>query len=231
MSPTLERSLDATEWVPPRDATHRHSAWPLIWCVPVGVTGAIAWALGGPVAGAIAAGATAAGVELWVRSQGMLALRSVRAVRLEGPGAARLHNLVQGLSRGRVPSLWLIPQGGPNAMICRTHGPVLAVTQSLLDDYTRTELEAVVAHGVVRLSEVNKLSRAVALSSGGRKMTPRVGSAQDAAAVAMTLYPPALARAIEKARPQAGRFAAFWFAGDERTHEPQSMRERWLLDL
>ncbi|MEA2505975.1 MAG: heat shock protein HtpX [Actinomycetota bacterium] len=207
------------------------SAWPLIWTLPAAVAGGVGWALAGPAGGVLAGGAAAVGSWLWIRSQGMLALRSAGAIPSERHRAARLHNLVEGLASGATPSIWVIPKGEPNAFICRSRVPVIAVTQSLLDGYTRTELEAVVAHCVVRLPELNRLSRAVALGSVGMKTVARVGFSQDAAAVAVTLYPPALARAIEKARPRGGRFSALWFAGDEHSHQPQSARVQRLSEL
>jgi hypothetical protein len=217
--------------VPGDDAMQSPSAWPLIWSIPVAVAGGIGWALAGPAGGVLAGGAAALGSSLWIRSQGMLSLRSAGAIPSERHRAARLHNLVEGLASGMVPSVWVIPEGDPNAFICRSRGPAIAVTQSLLDGYTRTELEAVVAHCLGRLPELRQLSRAAALGSLGMKTVARVGFSQDAAAVAVTLYPPALARAIEKARPHGGRFSVFWFAGDERSHQSQSTRVRRLSEL
>jgi hypothetical protein len=234
MNDQLDRPLRASEWVPDEDAATRSTAWRLIWAVPsvlAGVPFGLAW---GPLPGIVAAGTAAVALYLWTRVQGWLALRSVAATRVAPGSELRLRNLVEGLAGATgsiVPELWLIPEGGPNALVCDTgRRPAIAVTRTLLDSYTRTELEGVLAHCLVRLPPSAKLSQAVALGPLGLRTT-RVGFSDDAAAAAITRYPPALVEAVVKAHPRADRFDVFWFVGLERSHEPQSARAKRLLDL
>ena len=172
----------------------------------------------------------------WVNNQGLLALRSAKAVRCTREQQPRLWNIASGLAsdmRTKVPHLLVIEEGGPNALACMARGPALAVTKSLLDDYTRTELEAVVAHGLVRLASgtIDRAMLSVALGPLGTKSLPPVGGADDVHACAITRYPPALANAVEKAEPRSGRFAAFWFVGEGGGHRDQAERVLAIRDL
>jgi hypothetical protein len=189
--------------------------------------GSVVWIVAGLAGGVLAAAAVEIGLWFWVMAQGRLVLRALRATRLHRDDAPRLFNIVQGLAARAgmaEPALWLIPSGGPNALVCRAGGSVVAVTRSLLDGYSRTELEAVAAHCVIRLRHSMAMSEAAALAPWGSKMAPLVDFAKDAAASALTRYPPALARAIEKAEPRSGRFEAMWFVAEGASHDPQSVR-------
>jgi Peptidase family M48 len=233
MTDQLARSLQATEWVPEEDAPERRSTAGLIGAVPPVLLGLCGLAAG-PIPAAVAAGSGAVTMYVWTRAQGRLVLRSVGATHVEPGCEPRLRNLVEGLAADTgyaVPDLWLIPDGEPNALVCGARsGPAVAVTRSLLDRYTRTELEAVLAHCIVRLPSIAQLSQAVALGGLGDRIA-RVGFSQDAAAAALTRYPPALAGAIFKAEPTADRFGVFWFVGSDRSHESQTRRAERLLDL
>jgi hypothetical protein len=129
--------------------------------------------------------------------------------------------------------LFVIPDDVPNAMVCRAKGPALAVTRGLLDDFTRTELEAVIAHCMVRLlsTDVERASMALAQGPLGTRSIPRVGYEDDVRAAAVTRYPPALADAVEKAKPMKGRYAPFWFVADDRSHRPAQERAAAIRDL
>ena len=118
-------------------------------------------------------------------------------------------------------------------MVCRARGDALAVTRALLEGFTRTELEAVVSHCLVRLNSVDldRASLSVALGPLGSGSIPTVGDRDDVAAAAVTRYPPALAAAIEKAEPRSGRYAAFWFVASGRSHRSASERAAALRDL
>jgi hypothetical protein len=194
----------------------------------------VGWVVAGLAAAIVAAAVVALALAGWVMAQGRLLLRSLGATRLHPHEAPRLFNLVQSLAPQAgvgAPALWLIPSGGPNALVCRVGGSVVAVTRSLLDRYARTELEAVAAHCVIRLRDATALSEAAALGRWGAKMAPLVGFAQDAAALALTRYPPALAFAIENAEPRSGRFEAMWFVADGPSHDPQSVRVGMVQEL
>lgn len=173
---------------------------------------------------------------LWVNNQGLLALRSVKAVRSSPEQEPRLWNIATGLAGdlgSKPPHLFVIPDGGPNCLACIARGPALAVTKSLLDTYTRTELEAVVAHGLVRLASgtIERATLSVALGPLGTKSIPPVGGADDVHACGLTRYPPALANAIEKAEPRGGRFAALWFVAESAGHRAQDDRVAAIRDL
>lgn len=172
----------------------------------------------------------------WVNNQGVFALRNTGAVRCRPDDEPRLANIAAGLANDigiRAPALYVIREGGPNALACIARGPALAVTRSLLDGYTRTELEAVVAHGIVRLASgtIERATLAVALGPLGSKSFPPVGTADDVHACALTRYPPALASAVEKAEPRSGRFAPFWFVATGGGHRDIPERVDALRDL
>ena len=149
------------------------------------------------------------------------ALADAAAARVEPSDEARLLNIVTGFSErlglGGVDT-YVIEGAGANALAGRTERPVVAVTRALLDGYARTELEAVVAHCLVRHKEAGK-----------RGVT--VGYSDDVRAVALTRYPPALVSAIEKAEPYRGRFAALYMVAEGPTHRPTNERAQALNDL
>ncbi len=178
------------------------------------------------------------------RLLGAWVLRSVGAQALEDGREPRFSNLAAGLARdldAEPPRLWVIPSGGPNALVVRSSGSAVALTQSLLEVYTRTELEAVVAHCLVRLRDRRRMSRmglAVALGRPARSFrspTPSslepVGLEDDLAAVSVTGYPPALASAISKAEPASGRFGSLWFVGGAPSQLAPERRVAELADL
>lgn len=149
------------------------------------------------------------------------ALKEAGALAVAGSDAPRLHNLASGLGErmgiGAV-DLFIIPEGAPNALTGRSDRPVIAVTRSMLDDFTRTELEAVVAHCLVRHRE-----------AGRRGVF--VGYSDDVRASALTRYPPALVSAIKKAHSYKGRYATFYLVADGPSHRPPSERIEALEDL
>jgi hypothetical protein len=114
-------------------------------------------------------------------------------------------------------------------MIAWSRGPHLAVRQTLLDTYSLTELEAVVAHCLIRHASGDAKRRAATSYFGGTGAS--VGTAGDVRAAALTRYPPALASAIRKAEPCSGRGAAAWFVSDDPAHLPAEQRAAALDDL
>ena len=176
--------------------------------------------LAGPIWGGLAlllgVGVTVA----WVLGQGWLMLRSCGA-RRPGPGEhPRLVNLVSSLATqlvvegvegavapGAEPAAWLCPVGGRAVLVC---------SEGLLERFTRTEVEAVVASLLVRRRHQGglvPLVRAAVGSAAGSLggVTP----ADDVRALSVTRYPPALASALLRAGPERGRRAAFAFAPAE----------------
>jgi hypothetical protein len=150
-----------------------------------------------------------------------MALKEADARPVAGSEQPRLHNIAAGLAErlGLGPvDIYVISGGGPNALAGRTERPCVAVTKSLLETYARTELEAVVAHCLVRHREA------------GRKGV-RVGYSDDVRAVALTRYPPALAAALRKAKPNRGRFASSYMVADGPSHRDTPGRIEALADL
>lgn len=146
---------------------------------------------------------------------------------------ARFVKLAEGLARDlgiAAPRLLVSRQRGPNAFVAPG---ALAVTRDLLDTYTRTELEAVLAHCLVRLRDggLGWALAASAIRGGERWATPSVDRALDARTAAVTRYPPALVSAIRRAKPATGARASFWFVAKARSHAQVEERAAALLDL
>lgn len=178
-------------------------------------------------------------VKTWIDaySRDPVMLRRLGARPLAPHEAPRLKNISEGLAgdlKVPPPALFVLEQGGPNAFV-RKGGPggILAVTQSLVDGYTRTELEAVVAHCLLRLHSENFVfsSLAARWSHLGAGLAPRVGRADDVSACALTRYPPALATALAKADGRVTRYVPLWFAADAPSHEPTHQRVAALAEL
>ena len=177
------------------------------------------------------------GVVWWVRSQGHRALASV-AARPARPGELdRIENLVAGLASDlgiEPPDLLVYEQGGPNALVVSVAGGHrIAFEANLLSEFSRTELEAVVAHCLVRVGAGQIAAAQVGLAMGplGAGLVGITGGVDDVAAAAVTRYPPALAAAVEKCEPGGGRWAPLWFVAGAPSHVPAPDRAAALLDL
>ena len=172
----------------------------------------------------------------WWRAQGRRALRAVAARRLEPGEEPRMRNLAEGIAAElglAPPSLWLISAGGANALVCQERRPVVAVTRGLLERYSRTEQEAVIAHCLVRIASADQLVAALGVVLGplGRRLARCLAAGHDFRAAAVTRYPPALASALEKAEPKGGGFEPFWFAPADEGSCGSEARARALGDL
>lgn len=167
----------------------------------------------------------------------ILMLRRLGARGLQPGEGARLRNISSGLSKDLgvpAPALMVIPEGGPNAWIrAGGKGGVLAVTATLLDTFTRTEIEAVVAHCLARMHGRDFVysNLAARWSDLGAGLAPRIGTSHDARAVALTLYPPGLVDALEKADGKIRLYAPLWFVADAPSHQPVAERVAALSDL
>jgi Zn-dependent protease with chaperone function len=178
----------------------------------------------------------AAAVAVWIRAQDRLCLRRHAARRLGSGDAPRLVNLARGLSSEigvRPPALYVLAGSGNNALVCRAQGGVLAVSNSLMDSYTRTELEAVVAHCLLRLEGpgLKRAALAAALGPAAGPVAASWDAALDDRAAALTRYPPALAAAVHKADARGGRFRGYWFSAEGGQHPSTERRVQALLDL
>ena len=194
----------------------------------------LAGTTGAAVAG-VALALLAGVAALWVSAQGRLAVRAAGGRPVSPGEAPRLENLVRGVATDlgmAPPAVWIAPEGGPNALVCKNRAAaLLAVRRSAVDELTLTELEAVVAHCLVRVRLGDLGMTAVAAAVGAPGLGPRVGGADDAGAAAVTRYPPALASAIAKAAPVSGRWAPFWFVAEGPSHVPSTERIAALEDL
>ena len=148
------------------------------------------------------------------------ALKDAKAASLDADSYPRARNIIEGLAeRVGVTDVDAYSfDGPPNAFTGRSDRVVVALSSELLRDFTRTELEAVVAHCLVRAG------------AAGKRAT-RVGYADDVRAVALTRYPPALASALEKATPYSGRFASLYLVADSPSHRPVPERVAALQEL
>jgi hypothetical protein len=127
------------------------------------------------------------------------------------------------------PRLYVSDAAGANAFVVPG---AIVVTDQLVAGYARTELEAVVAHCLVRLRDGGLgWGMASAAAGGVAGVVPRVDPRLDARAAAVTRYPPALASAIRKAAPARGRTAQLWFVANGPSHAPAEERASELLDL
>ena len=194
-----------------------------------GVVGFAFWGLPGLLPAVIAAGVAL----LIVRT----ATSSLVSALAPAPARdSRLLNLVSGLSSDigiDPPETFIVEGQGANALIFRNRGQrALGLTPAALHELTRTELEAVIAHTLVRADPSGPLD-GTALTLGGTfgGCSARLTEVDDARAVAVTRYPPALAKAIEKATPVSGRFSYLWFVGEGPSHASQEDRLEALATL
>lgn len=226
-------STHLPDWDVPQEEAPRNAA--MLLAVGLMVAAAAALYLVAGLPGAVTLVAIVVAVYWWARrTHGTTALRQAGAVPAAATSVPRLANLVTGLSAdigAPVPRLWVIPSGGPNAMIAWSRGPHLAVSQTLLDTYALTELEAVVAHCLVRHVSGDARRQAATSLIVPSGSGARVGTAMDGRAAALTRYPPALAAAIRKAEPYKGRGAESWFVAEGPSHVPAPERAAALDDL
>lgn len=170
-------------------------------------------------------------------SRDPLMLKRIGAQPLGPADAPRLYNIVAGVAAdlgAPAPDIYVIAQGGPNAFVRRGgRRGVLAVTRALVEDCTRTEQEAVVAHCLLRMNRSDFLysNLAARWSDLGAGLAPRVGVADDVQAAALTRYPPALSSALEKADPKVKRYTPLWFAAISPSHDDTMRRAAAVSEL
>jgi Zn-dependent protease with chaperone function len=230
---------EAFDWELPADDTPARLSRAVALAAGMAVAAALlgtgaAFIAGLPPLSGAAAGVV--GVAVYMASRGRTALRASRAHRIRPEAEPRLASLVTGLSGDlglKPPSIWIYETQGPNALVCGAGGGALAVARSAVDDLTRVELEALVAHCLVRLS--SRATRIATVASIGRPIARLlgviVGPFEDVRTAAVTRFPPALGAALEKAHLARGRHAPFYFAADGPSHADVDERRRALSDL
>ncbi|MDQ3986162.1 MAG: M48 family metalloprotease [Actinomycetota bacterium] len=229
----------ARHWNVPRPASPAavEYAWAAVLIGGPGlVLGVAAGWLIAPAAGVAVALAYGLAVALWMGMQGRRVLRKLGARPLEKSEAPRVVNLARGLARDigiGEPTLWLIDDPEANALVCRAGGNALAVTQGLLERFTRTELEAVLAHCMLRLAGGDLTRAALASALGGLAgpLAPHRDLAEDSSAAALTRYPPALASAIGKCKARDTGWGAYWFVPLGTRFPSAAKRIQALTDL
>jgi heat shock protein HtpX len=196
---------------------------------PAVVAGLVAGLLVAWYAGLAAFVLVGAAVFWWALRGGDRVVLAGLAVAPPDPRAhARLLNLVDGLCTAAgapPPRLLVVASPALNAMAAGS-GPgrsVVAVTEGLLGELDRVELEAVLAEAVwlVRHREAEPATVVAATFGAGRRraIPPERDSVADLGAVSLTRYPPGLASALEKIDRKgslvagvAGRAAGVWLA-------------------
>jgi heat shock protein HtpX len=208
----------------------------LLVAVPTLACGGVGYAAFGP-AGALLAVLPAVVAAVAFRATARRVLLSAQAVPIGATDEPRLTNIAVGLARDlgmRVPRLYVVSHSGPNAVIAVAAGePAVGLSPSALTVLNRTELEAVVAHCLIRLNGTG-LRRSLAaalLGTLARPFTPVLTAGDDARAAALTRYPPALASAIQKAAPRSGRYGSLWFVSGQPWHASPRDRVMALEDL
>ncbi len=180
------------------------------------------WAIGGFVGGTLLLGLT-----MWWAAE-PLARRTLGGRPADPVEHARLLNVVDGLCATigvHQPQIKVRPETGLNAAVCgrRRKSATLVVTQALLDELARVELEGVIAQQLTRIRCYDMLPATVTVATLGIGATmlapPEPITAMDRAAVSFTRYPPGLVGALEKLEakgtgvPGASRAnAPLWFA-------------------
>ena len=190
------------------------------------------WRVGLAVAGVVVVAATAGPFVLLRRLE-----RRFDGVVTAAGSEPRLENLVRGLSddhRLVTPRVVVLEDAPPNAFVWRPlfGTAVLAISRSYLEALSRTELEGVVAHCLVRIdsSDARAATMAALLGPIGARVAPMVGAFDDLGAASLTRFPPGLASAIGKAVP-ARASAPLWFVSDGPSHRTAAIRIEELADL
>ena len=238
----LEQTLagDLAEWGP--RAHPKRSPMAALWLalvlgVPVLLVALLLGLFLSWIVGAAVALLLGIAIGLWLRAQVGSGLQRAGAKPLDSADAPRLFNVARGLATDlgtKAPALWVVEDGGPNALIGRSGSqPVIAVSRALLDTYTRTELEGVVAHCLLRLdpSLLRRATLAAALGEGAGPAGALDLVDVDARAAALTRYPIGLADAVEKASPHEGRGDSFWFVPASGRYGSRESRAALLRDL
>jgi heat shock protein HtpX len=200
-------------------------------CIPLGLAagslcwwGTNSWLIG--ICGAVVATPLLGLVMWWLAEP--LARRALRGAPADPVRHARLLNLVDGLCATigtHSPAVRIRDEAGLNAAVCgrRRRRATLVVTQGLLDQLTRMELEGVVAQQLTRIRCYDMLPATVTVATLGIGASvlspPEPVTAMDRAAVHFTRYPPGLVSALEKmaangteVRGGSRATAHLWFA-------------------
>lgn len=215
-----------------RAAANRQRAVALVGAasVPLGIAIGLLfwWGFGWP-AGIVAfvVGTVVVATVMWWAAE-PLARRALGGTPADPRRHARLLNLVDALCATvgiNHPDVRVRDEPGLNAAVCgrSRRSSTLVVTQGLLDQLTRVELEGVVAQQLTRIRSQDMLPATVTVATlgiGATFLSPHEPvTAMDRAAVSFTRYPPGLIAALEKMETQSTEVrgasratAQLWFA-------------------
>ena len=236
--PLADRTHE-TDWGLPSDPDVRRrravaAAAVLVYLSVIAVFTGVTLGIGGnPVPGII----LITGLGLFdLMTVGSQLLRRVSAQPVAAGGEPRFENLVAGLVKRmgiRAPRLYVFDAEGPNGFACRKRGPVVGVSRRALTELNRTELEALIAHCLVRTHAPSMRLAPLACQARlfARRMGPLVGPPVDVRASAVTRYPPGLISVLEKCAPATGRYGPLFFAAAHPSHAPIPVRIAALSDL
>ena len=182
-----------------------------VCCVPLGLAAGLlvwwAWSWPFGVVGFVLA-SVVLGLLMWWAAD-PLARHALGGTPADAAVHARLFNLVDGLCAtvgAHRPDLRVRQERSVNAAVCgrRRRSATLVVTQGLLDELDRMELEGVLAQQLTRIRCHDMLPATVTVATLGIGATllapPEPVTAMDRAAVRFTRYPPGLVSALEKMR-------------------------------
>jgi Zn-dependent protease with chaperone function len=199
--------------------------------VPAAVLGIVVGLLGGWIAGLAALIVVLAAVvaSLWWGSE-PLARRLVGGSPADARVHARLINVLEGLS-GTVgvpmPELVVIGDPALNTLVFgrAQRGATLVVTEGLLGELTRVELEGILAEQLLRIKRLDILPETVAVATLGAGSGLLAGeepeTSLDRAAAGVTRYPPGLLGAFEKLQAKGTALAV---------RPPRAVAHLWLAD-
>jgi heat shock protein HtpX len=216
----------------PRATANQQRAVALVTAasVPLGIAVGLLfwWGIGWP-AGVVGfvIGTFVVGAVMWWAAE-PLARRALGGAPADPTRHARLLNLVDALcatvGTGH-PDMRVRDEPGLNAAVCgrSRRTATLVVTQGLLDELNRIELEGVVAQQLTRIRSRDILPATVTVATlgiGATFLSPHEPvTAMDRAAVSFTRYPPGLISALEKmeakgteVRGASRATAPLWFA-------------------
>jgi heat shock protein HtpX len=177
--------------------------------VPLGIAVGLLfwWGLGWAAAiGGFVGGTLLLGLTMWWAAE-PLARHTLGGRPADPLEHARLLNVVDGLCATigvHQPEVRVHQGSGLNAAVCgrRRKSATLIVTQALLDELTRIELEGVIAQQLTRIRCYDMLPATVTVATLGIGASmlapPEPITAMDRAAVSFTRYPPGLIGALEK---------------------------------
>jgi Zn-dependent protease with chaperone function len=197
---------------------------------PAIVLGVVGLLVAGYVVGLVVLVVVAGARAGWARRAGPGRVRAgLGAAPADPVRHARLINLVDGLASSsglRMPDLLVVPTPGLNALAAgmTPDTSFVAVTQGLLDELSRVELEAVLAEELVQIRQgdaVPATVRAATFGWGARFARSAGGDARaDQLAVSLTRYPPGLEAALQKVEGRGATVPGV----------PRSQAHLWLAD-